>query len=113
MKTVDLLYDEFVYSSNPEEMLSKLKTAELIELLKYAHEDCSKMDDYAMLEEENNELKDELEGIKEDMINVNQLKQWMETRTNEVIIELLPKLFSQFTREMNQSHLEAVKKGWC
>lgn len=113
MKTVDLLYEEFVDSSNPEEMLSKLKKADLIELLKYAHEDCSKMNDYYMLEEENNELKEELEGVKEDTINVNLLKQWMETRTNEVIIELLPQLLSQFTREMNQSHLEAVKKGRC
>ena len=52
MKTVDLLYEEFVDSSNPEEMLSKLKKADLIELLKYAHEDCSKMIDYYKLEEE-------------------------------------------------------------
>ena len=36
-------------------------------------------------------------------INVDQLVQWLEVRTNDIVIELLPKLLEQYTREMNQA----------
>lgn len=101
-KPVDLLYDEFVDSIAPEAILSKLKKNELIELLIYAHEDLQRLESYGELEFENEMLHGQVEN-QNGYINVDQLVQWLEVRTNDIIIELLPKLLEQYTREMNQA----------
>ena len=101
-KPVDLLYDEFVDSIAPEAILSKLKKNELIELLVYAHEDLQNLESYGELEFENEMLHDQVEN-QNGYINVDQLVQWLEVRTNDIVIELLPKLLEQYTREMNQA----------
>lgn len=109
-KPVDLLYDEFVDSIAPEAILSKLKKNELIELLIYAHEDLQRLESYGELEEENQEMNERLEYIHEECIDIDNLKQWMECRTNEVVIELLPKLLEEYAREMNQAkQLQDIK----
>lgn len=101
-KPVDALYDEFVDSIAPEAILSKLKKSELLELLVYAHEDLQRLESYGELEFENEMLHDQVEN-QNGYINVDQLVQWMECRTNEVVIELLPKLLEEYVREMNQA----------
>lgn len=101
-KPVDLLYYEFVDSIAPKAKLSKLKKSELINLLIYAHEDLQRLESYGKLEFENEMLHDQVEN-KNSYINVDQLVQWMECRTNDIVIELLPKLLEQYTREMNQA----------
>lgn len=101
-KPVDLLYDEFVDSIAPEAILSKLKKNELIELLIYAHEDLQRLESYGELEFENEMLQDQVEN-QNGYINVDQLVQWLEVRTNDIVIELLPKLLEQYSREMNQA----------
>ena len=101
-KTIDILYDEFVDSIAPEAILSKLKKSELIELLIYAHEDLQRLESYGELESENEMLHDQVEN-QNGYINVDQLVQWLEVRTNDIVIELLPKLLEQYTREMNQA----------
>lgn len=101
-KPLDVLYDEFVDSIAPEAILSKLKKSELLELLMYAHEALQSLESYGELECENAMLHDQVEN-QNGYINVDQLVQWLEVRTNDIIIELLPKLLEQYTREMNQS----------
>lgn len=108
-KPVDLLYDEFVDSIAPEAILSKLKKNELIELLIYAHEDLKSLESYGELEFENEMLHDQIEN-QNGYINVDHLVQWLEVRTNDIIIELLPKLLEQYTREMNQAKQMQNKK---
>ena len=54
------------------------------------------------LEFENEILHDQVEN-QNGYINVDQLVQWLEVRTNEVVIELLPKLLEEYAREMNQA----------
>lgn len=76
---------------------------ELIELLVYAQDEVERMESIALLEEENQELTERLEYIHEECIDIDNLKQWMECRTNEVVIELLPKLLEEYAREMNQA----------
>lgn len=102
-KKVEVLYDEYIESYDPRAMLSKLKKSELLELLMYAHEDLHSLESYGELEEENQELTERLEYIHEECIDIENLKQWMECRTNEVVIELLPKLLEEYAREMNQA----------
>lgn len=109
-KPTDVLYDEFVDSIAPEAILSKLKKSELIELLMYAHEDLQSLETYGELEFENKELTERLEYIHEECIDIDNLKQWMECRTNEVVIELLPKLLEEYAREMNQAKQMQNKK---
>ena len=109
MKPMDILYDEFVDSIAPEAILSKLKKSELIELLIYAHEDLQCLESYGELECENAMLHDQVENQNR-YINVDQLVQWLEVRTNNIIIELLPKLLEQYTREMNQAKQMQDKK---
>ena len=92
-KPTGVLYDGFVDSVAPEAILSKLKKSELIELLMYAHEDLHGLESYGELEFENHNC----------YINVGLLVQWLEVRTNDIVIELLPKLLEQYTREMNQA----------
>lgn len=111
-KPVDLLYDEFVDSIAPEAILSKLKKIELIELLIYAHEDLQRLESYGELEFENEMLHDQVEN-QNGYINVDQLVQWLEVRTNDIIIELLPKLLEQYTREMNQAKQMQDKKMYA
>ena len=101
-KPTDVLYDEFVDSVAPEAILYKLKKSELIELLRYAHEDLHGLESYGELEFENKMLHDQIEK-QNGYINVDQLVQWLEVRTNDIVIELLPKLLEQYTREMNQA----------
>ena len=101
-KPTDVLYDEFIDSVAPEAILSKLKKSELIELLMYAHEDLHGLESYGELEFENKMLHDQIEN-QNGYINVDQLVQWLEVRTNDIVIELLPKLLEQYTREMNQA----------
>lgn len=108
-KPVDLLYDEFVDSIAPEAILSKLKKSELLELLMYAHEDLQRLEAYGELEFENEMLHDQVEN-QNGYINVDQLVQWLEVRTNDIVIELLPKLLEQYTREMNQAKQLQNKK---
>ena len=102
-KPVDVLYDEYIESYDPRSMLSKLKKNELIDLLVYAQDEVERMESIALLEEENQELTERLEYIHEECIDIENLKQWMECRTNEVVIELLPKLLEEYAREMNQA----------
>lgn len=111
-KPVDVLYDEFVDSIAPEAILSKLKKSELIELLLYAHEDLQRLESYGELEFENEMLHDQIEN-QNGYVNVDQLIQWMECRTNEVVIELLPKLLEEYAREMNQAKLMQDKKMYA
>lgn len=112
-KPTDVLYDEFVDSIAPEAILSKLKKSELIELLMYAHEDLQSLETYGELEFENKELTERLEYIHEECIDIDNLKQWMECRTNEVVIELLPKLLEEYAREMNQAKQMQDKKMYA
>jgi hypothetical protein len=86
-KTVEVLYDEYIESYDPRAMLSKLKKSELIDLLVYAQD--------------------------EECIDIENLKQWMECRTNEVVIELLPKLLEEYAREMNQAKQMQDKKMYA
>ena len=102
-KPDEVLYDEYIESYDPRAMLSKLKKSELIELLLYAKEEAERVESIALLEEENQELTERLEHIHEECIDIDSLKQWMECRTNEVVIELLPKLLEEYAREMNQA----------
>jgi hypothetical protein len=111
-KQVDVLYDEFVDSIAPEAILSKLKKSELIELLMYAHEDLQRLESYGKLEFENEILHDQVEN-QNGYINVDQVLQWIEVRTNDIIIELLPKLLEQYTREMNQAKQMQDKKMYA
>lgn len=111
-KPMDILYDEFVDSVAPEAILSKLKKSELIELLMYAHEDLQGLESYGELEFENAMLHDQVEN-QNGYINVDQLVQWLEVRTNDIIIELLPKLLEQYTREMNQAKQMQNKKMYA
>lgn len=111
-KPTDVLYDEFVDSIAPEAILSKLKKSELIELLLYAHEDLQGLESYGELEFENAMLHDKVEN-QNGYINVDQLVQWMECRTNEVVIELLPKLLEEYAREMNQAKQMQDKKMYA
>ena len=69
----------------------------------YAQDEVERMESIALLEEENQELTERLEYIHEECIDIDNLKQWMECRTNEVVIELLPKLLEEYAREMNQA----------
>lgn len=108
-KPVDVLYDEFVDSIAPEAILSKLKKSELLELLMYDHEDLQRLESYGELEFENEMLHDQVENHN-GYINVDQLVKWMECRTNDIVIELLPKLLEQYTREMNQAKQMQDKK---
>mgnify|MGYP001285051556 FL=1 len=112
-KPVDLLYDEYIESYDPKVMLSKLKKSELIELLMYAKEDVQRTESYVLLEEENQELTERLEYIHEECIDIDNLKQWMECRTNDIVIELLPKLLDQYAREMNQAKQLQDKKMYA
>lgn len=112
-KPTDVLYDEFVDSIAPEAILSKLKKSELLELLMYAHEDLQSLETYGELEFENKELTERLEYIHEECIDIDNLKQWMECRTNEVVIELLPKLLEEYAREMNQAKQMQDKKMYA
>lgn len=112
-KPMDVLYDEFVDSIAPEAILSKLKKSELLELLLYAHEDLQQLESYGELEFENAMLHDQVENQKNGYINVDQLVQWLEVRTNDIIIELLPKLLEQYTREMNQAKQMQDKKTYA
>lgn len=102
-KPVEVLYDEYIESYDPRAMLSKLKKSELIDLLVYAYDELERQESIALLEEENQELNERLEYIHEECIDIENLKQWMECRTNEVVIELLPKLLEEYAREMNQA----------
>lgn len=111
-KPVDVLYDEFVDSIAPEAILSKLKKSELIELLLYAHEDLQRLESYGELEFENEMLHDQVEN-QNGYVNVDKLIQWMECRTNEVVIELLPKLLEEYAREMNQAKQLQNKKMYA
>ena len=111
-KPMDVLYDEFVDSIAPEAILSKLKKSELIELLLYSHEDLHGLESYGELEFENAMLHNQIEN-QNGYINVDQLVQWMECRTNDIVIELLPKLLEQYTREMNQSKQLQDKKMYA
>ena len=112
-KPVEVLYDEYIESYDPRAMLSKLKKSELFELLLYAKEDVERMESIALLEEENQELTERLEYIHEECIDIDNLKQWMECRTNEVVIELLPKLLEEYAREMNQAKQMQDKKMYA
>lgn len=111
-KQMDIFYDEFVDSIAPEAILSKLKKSELVELLMYAHEDLQRLESYGELEFENEILHDQVEN-QNGYINVDQLIQWLEVRTNDIIIELLPKLLEQFTREMNMAKQLQDKKMYA
>lgn len=112
-KPTDLLYDEFIDSINPKAILSKLKKSELIDLLIYAKDDIQRTESYALLEEENQELIERLEYIHEKCLDIDNLKQWIECRTNDIIIELLPKLLEQYSREMNQAKQMQDKKMYA
>ena len=112
-KTVEALYDEYFESYDPRAMLSKLKKNELIELLVYAHDEVERMESIALLEEENQQLTERLEYIHEECIDIDNLKQWMECRTNEVVIELLPKLLEEQAREMNKAKKLQDKKMYA
>jgi hypothetical protein len=112
-KPVELLYDEYIESYDPKAMLSKLKKSELIELLMYATDDVQRTESCALLEEENQELTERLEYIHEECIDIDNLKQWMECRTNDIVIELLPKLLDQYVREMNQAKQLQDKKMYA
>ena len=112
-KTVEVLYDEYIESYDPRAMLSKLKKSELIDLLVYAQDEVERMESIALLEEENQELTERLEYIHEECIDIDNLKQWMECRTNEVVIELLPKLLEEYAREMNQAKQMQDKKMYA
>lgn len=102
-KPVDVLYDEYIENCGNKAMLSKLKKSELIDLLVYAYDEVERQESIALLEEENQELTERLEYIHEECIDIDSLKQWMECRTNDIVIELLPKLLEEYTREMNQA----------
>lgn len=112
-KPVDLIYDEYIESYDPKVMLSKLKKSELIDLLVYTHDEVERMESIALLEEENQELTERLEYIHEECIDIDNLKQWIECRTNNIIVELLPKLLDQYTREMNQAKQLQDKKMYA
>ncbi len=112
-KKVEVLYDEYIYSCDTRTMLSKLKKNELIDLLVYAQDEVERMDSIALLEQENQELTERLEYIHEEYIDIDNLKQWMECRTNEVVIELLPKLLEEYAREMNQAKQMQDKKMYA
>ena len=112
-KPIDLIYDDFVDSIDPKAILSKLKKSELIDLLIYAKDDIQRTESYALLEEENQELTERLEHIHEECIDIDNLKQWIECRTNNIIIELLPKLLEQYSREMNQAKQLQNKKMYA
>lgn len=103
MYPTDVLYDEYIESYDTKSMLSKLKKSELIELLMYAKDDIQRTETYTILEEENQELTERLEYIHEECIDIDNLKQWIECRTNDIIVDLLPKLLEQYAREMNQA----------
>lgn len=100
--TIDLIYDDFVDSMYPKAILSKLNKSELIELLLYSHEDLQRLESYGELEFENEILHDQVENHN-GYIDVDLLVQWLEVRTNDIIVELLPKLLNQYVREMNQA----------
>ena len=111
-KPLDLIYDEFVDSIAPYAILSKLKKSELIELLTYAHEELQRLESYGELEFENDCLHDMVEN-QNGWIDIGNLKQWIECRTNDIIVELLPKLLDQYTREMNQAKQLQDKKMYA
>ena len=112
-KPVDVLYDEYIESHDPRVMLSKLKKSELIELLVYAQDEVERVESIALLEEESQELTERLEYIHEECIHIGNLKQWMECRTNDIVIELLPKLLEEYAREMNQAKQLQDKKMYA
>lgn len=109
-KPVEVLYDEYIENCGNKSMLSKLKKSELIDLLVYAYDDLERQESYALLEEENEQLTERLEHIHEEYIDIENLKQWMECRTNDIVIELLPKLLEEYAREMNQAKQLQDKK---
>lgn len=112
-KPVDVLYDEYIGNCGNKAMLSKLKKSELIDLLVYAYDELERQESYALLEEENEQLTERLEYIHEECIDIDNLKQWMECRTNDIVIELLPKLLEQYAREMNQAKQLQDKKMYA
>lgn len=112
-KPVDVLYDEYIENCGNKAMLSKLKKSELVDLLEYAYNELERDESIALLEEENEELTERLEYIHEECIDIDNLKQWMECRTNDIVIELLPKLLEEYAREMNQSKQMQDKKMYA
>ena len=110
MEKIEKVYDEYIESYDPKIMLSKLKKSELIELLMYAKDDIQRTESYTLLEEDNQELTERLEHIHEECIDIDNLKQWIECRTNDIIVDLLPKLLEQYAREMNQAKQLQDKK---
>lgn len=112
-KPVGALYDEYIGNCGNKAMLSKLKKSELIDLLVYAYDELERQESYALLEEENEQLTERLEYIHEECIDIDNLEQWMECRTNDIVIELLPKLLEQYAREMNQAKQLQDKKMYA
>ena len=112
-KPVGVLYDEYIGNCDNKAMLSKLKKSELIDLLVYAYDELERQESYALLEEENEQLTERLEYIHEECIDIDNLEQWMECRTNDIVIELLPKLLEQYDREMNQAKQLQDKKMYA
>lgn len=78
----------------------------------YAHEDLQGLESYGELEFENAMLHNQVEN-QNVYINVDQLVQWLEVRTNDIVIDLLPKLLEQYTREMNQAKQMQDKKMYA